>query len=312
MSVFTRRRASEVMKEAKGKKRNLSDFVKNNVFYTLRINADSDSKKSRMVIDGVDQSGYSEKVLLLGRFDELPLVHYHRTKGEELVLCNKTFDADGYCPACENWWETDEDEREDLYVRHQFSMQLLPVVNIRRLKDPQINNDKWQVQPIYWLELDCTDWIPEHVSQWERFSGINEETPLHKQILTIFRTRKSKKKKMIYGCNPIEGSLTREKLSRIVELVDHPFLSEFFDEDRQRFKWDSDYYDLVFALAIVRFKPYVFPDSEKVFRYDGQYSKAMEILEQVKGEYPKASFSIDEIEEDTDDDEDEDEDDIPF
>lgn len=316
---FTRQKASEAINQTN--RRNGESFA---VMYDMRINGNSDSPKGALKLDknGVpvisgkqevaeEIFGRYEDVIFLGEFEECPILQFHQTsQGKDRILSNFSFEA-AECPATEYYFSFTKEQRKKggpCKIRNLNRCQIFPVLALRRQDDPNYTNRHAKINPVNWFEMNVTDYgntkDTVYKDNWERLRFMNSKAPISEFVYRIFYPNRGEQEKQLIYFQPrkrITPEVLREELK-----FNHPLVDDWRDDEG--FVFDEDYYQLIYGLAILRFRRWVDPESGEPFEYkDNAYEKAIEKYKQYKDTFPSPVEGGN-----TNDNDQEHEEDIPF
>jgi hypothetical protein len=263
--------------------------VSRSVFWNLRVNAENGSQKAKKVLDD-DKTiyGYQEDVWFLGRMKDVVFISAHR-RDKMLYLCAKSFESEDdkkECPMCEEYFK---DKATSKYsYRNMFAM--IPVLVIRQQEDNLIVPGKRpkRIIPIQWFEMNVTSFRPDYKANFLRLRDANEKHKIHARPYRIFAKKRGEEEIQEWYFTALKES-DKHAIS-----YEHPIIDDWLDPKSGKWLWDGEYQKLLSALAIVRFKPYVDPQTREVFDYDGEYEDAVQIFEEASERFGAPYESLEE------------------
>lgn len=270
-------------------------------FWNLQVNAEHGSKKIKKELsNGKEAWGYIEDGWFLGRFKDVVVISAHERGDKDMYLCNKSFESEGQrltCPMCDDYF-TLKDKSQYGY-RKQFAM--IPFLVCRNQDDPYISTGKKprKVLPIYWFRMNITAFREDYKANYLRLRDANESKPIHKYPYRIFAKKRGEKEIQEWHFSALKESDAHEIT------VEHPIIDDWLDPKTGKWLWNRDYQEMLSALCISRFKPYVDPSTREVFDYNGEYEAATAIFEEVLERYGSPTTDLEEGEYDDEYDDDE-------
>lgn len=278
------------------------DYLKS-LFWKLTINAELGSKRKKMEVEingkKKEISGRYEDGWFLGRFKDAVLIAVHKMRdSKDWYLCNRSFAAEGErkeCPICNEYFL----DKKNCRFESMAQRLLLPFLATRRQHEPHIHKSKFKITPIYWFELNVTSYREDAQANYFRFRDANERHKISKTPYRVFAKDRPEKEIQEYYFKALKESDDHEII------VDHPIIDEWLDPKTGKWLFNRDYQEMLSALAIARYKPYVSPTTQEVFDYGGEYDKAMEVFAEVLERYGEVKIPLEdgEYEEQYDDDE---------
>lgn len=266
------------------------------VFYQLRIQADDGSPNAMKVFGGKQMYGFYEIGYFMMPLLQAPLVKFHPTNRRmELVLCGKTFGKDFPCPACQAFESFkqmygDTKEAKDKYpIKAKQEVLSIPFFVPRRQGGKHVYKGRSIIRPIYWFELKVTDYIDDCKQQYQRLVSADMQSQIHCNPYMIFRRDTARGEKTEYYFEPQPFNPAE---MRIID--DHPLLRFFQDRGPNGYLnvMGRQEWDLLENLALLRFQPYIDPQTGQPFDYNGYYQHATQAYDFVKNQWPRPSVKI--------------------
>lgn len=264
------------------------------IFFTLSINGENHPSPDKNFVtqDGREIYGHYEFVQFLTPFMKTPIFTYHDAIGSNYDKILSFVNVDQDCPLLEKFWQ----ERE-LYGQNWKDMKtvnpsaeelVFPVLLLRHVQDKHRYKAKFEIEPIYWFSVQVTHHNEERHNQYKYFEEMNQSFPLESCVFELFKTAKEPKKKTQYFLQPRQDVDVKPYLAACT----HPIIQQWWDIQNGKPLWNDDYFDLIYLLAMLRYKPYIYPDTGQPANYNGLYTRALETFEAVKQVWPAAKKEL--------------------
>ena len=278
------------------------------VFYRLQIDGNNGSSKHLLKVDGKLLDGFYEAVQFLADVRKLRIIHFHDynkqtpdedTRGKAAWLCNKTFDPMAGCPVCAHRQKlTKAGNHRAAIATSMKSVLLAPVYVLGRNKTPLVKNGRI-ISPINWLDIQCHikkfkdpqgNWGEDkaYFENYTRLLNLARVTPTTDSFYMVWQKTRGENEKKHYefaALKPNTGML-EQALS-----FKHPLVQDWINNGK--LDYDQDYYDIITAMSLVRFKQWADPETGDVFDYGGKYERAVAIYEANIEGYPRAFERLD-------------------
>lgn len=267
------------------------------LLFDMRVSGESNSPQTKMTVDTPkgkkELVGRYEHVMFLCPLSEAPVIMWHNKYGAKgRVLSGLTFPQLDTCPVKELLDSyPDKDERKEITkLSGAMTSLFLPVLPTRCQKEPVLTKQGGSINPVNWFELGTTSYIPETNDNYQRLKDADDEYPIHKYLYVVFSPKRGEGERQQFyfqvakdkNGNPIK--LTGAVIDKLVT-VEHPLIEEWLDEDAN-FVWDDEYYEMLSALAILKFQRFVDPKTKEAFDYGGLFEQAEGIFNEYKAKFP--------------------------
>lgn len=226
--------------------------------------------------------------------NKAPLVHTHKM-GQSEYICAKTFPESNNerdncigCQTVNNFFQNNVPvSEESFFIKPSQTTMSMPVYVIGNDNGVLLTSGKGKTNktiPIFWFELNVSDYKPEYVDNRLRILKSNEQYPMSQYPYRVFY-QNSKPAKFYY--QPLQ--MTNEHQIK----YDHPLISHYIDANNPSNKmWDNNYYDMIEYLALSKYNQLKIDN--RVQSYWGHEERAQQMLAYAKDvlKFPEPSERV--------------------